>query len=82
MTTEPKVIVVTGAGGGMGKAIIEEQLKQGNRVIGLDLSVKALSNLTQDSLQCFEVNVLQEEQVNDIFQQIVDKNGGIDGMSM
>ncbi|GAA3349109.1 glucose 1-dehydrogenase [Lysinibacillus sp. FSL M8-0216] len=80
MTTEPKVIVVTGAGGGMGKAIMEEQLKQGNLVIGLDVSVKALSNLTHDSLQCFEVNVLQEERVNDIFQQIVDKYGRIDGL--
>ncbi|MGE7598363.1 SDR family NAD(P)-dependent oxidoreductase [Lysinibacillus fusiformis] len=80
MTTEPKVIVVTGAGGGMGKAIMEEQLKQGNLVIGLDLSVKALSDLTHDSLQCFEVNVLQEERVNDIFQQIVDKYGRIDGL--
>lgn len=28
MTVEQKVIVVTGAGGGMGKAIIQEQLKQ------------------------------------------------------
>ncbi|MFY2308438.1 MULTISPECIES: SDR family NAD(P)-dependent oxidoreductase [Lysinibacillus] len=80
MTTVPKVIVVTGAGGGMGKAIMEEQLKQGNLVIGLDLSVKALSDLTHDSLQCFEVNVLQEERVNDIFQQIVDKYGRIDGL--
>lgn len=80
MTTEPKVIVVTGAGGGMGKAIMEEQLKQGNLVIGLDLSVKALSDLTHDSLQCFEVNVLQEERVNNIFQQIFDKYGRIDGL--
>ncbi|PIJ97137.1 SDR family NAD(P)-dependent oxidoreductase [Lysinibacillus sphaericus] len=80
MATKPKVIVVTGAGGGMGRAIIEEQLKQGNLVIGLDLSITALSNLTHDSLQCFEVNVLQDERVNAIFQEIFNKYGRMDGL--
>ena len=80
MTVEQKVIVVTGAGGGMGKAIIQEQLKQGNRVVGLDLSIDALSDIAQDALQCFEVNVLQEERVQAICQQVFDKYGRIDGL--
>lgn len=71
MTVEQKVIVVTGAGGGMGKAIIQEQLKQGNRVVGLDLSIDALSDIAQDALQCFEVNVLQEDRVQAICQQVL-----------
>lgn len=80
MSVEQKVIVVTGAGGGMGKAIIQEQLKQGNRVVGLDLSIDALLDIAQDALQCFEVNVLQEERVQDICQQVFDKYGRIDGL--
>jgi len=80
MAVEQQVIIVTGAGGGMGKAIIQEQLAKGNSVVGLDLSVASLTDLAQDALQCFEVNVLQEERVNDICKQVIDKYGRIDGL--
>ncbi|WP_431811167.1 SDR family NAD(P)-dependent oxidoreductase [Lysinibacillus sp. FW12] len=80
MTVEQQVIVVTGAGGGMGKAIIEEQLKQGNIVVALDLSVEPLKEIAHDSLQCFEVNVLHEERVHAICQQVFDNYGRIDGL--
>ncbi|MFL1995932.1 glucose 1-dehydrogenase [Lysinibacillus irui] len=80
MTVEQQVIVVTGAGGGMGKAIIEEQLKQGNIVVALDLSVEPLKEIAHDSLQCFEVNVLHEEGVHAICQQVFDNYGRIDGL--
>ncbi|MFJ8461634.1 SDR family NAD(P)-dependent oxidoreductase [Lysinibacillus xylanilyticus] len=80
MAAEQQVIIVTGAGGGMGKAIIQEQLVKGNIVVGLDLSVASLTDLAQDALQCFEVNVLQEERVNDICKQVFEKYGRIDGL--
>lgn len=80
MAAEQQVIIVTGAGGGMGKAIIQEQLEEGNIVVGLDLSVASLTDLAQDALQCFEVNVLQEERVNDICKQVFEKYGRIDGL--
>ncbi|MGE8037201.1 3-ketoacyl-ACP reductase [Lysinibacillus sp. KCTC 33748] len=80
MTVEQKVIIVTGAGGGMGKAIIQEQLAKGNIAVGLDLSVASLSDLAHDTLRCFEVNVLQEERVNEVFKQIFDEYGRIDGL--
>lgn len=80
MAAEQQVIIVTGAGGGMGKAIIQEQLEKGNIVVGLDLSVASLTDLAQDTLQCFEVNVLQEERVNDICKQVFEKYGRIDGL--
>ncbi|MGE7915468.1 SDR family NAD(P)-dependent oxidoreductase [Lysinibacillus xylanilyticus] len=80
MAAEQQVIIVTGAGGGMGKAIIQEQLAKSNIVVGLDLSVASLTDLAQDALQCFEVNVLQEERVNDICKQVFEKYGRIDGL--
>ncbi|MGE7942377.1 SDR family NAD(P)-dependent oxidoreductase [Lysinibacillus xylanilyticus] len=80
MAAEQQVIIVTGAGGGMGKAIIQEQLEKGNIVVGLDLSVASLTDLAQDALQSFEVNVLQEERVNDICKQVFEKYGRIDGL--
>ncbi|MFC9541177.1 SDR family NAD(P)-dependent oxidoreductase [Lysinibacillus sp. NPDC056959] len=80
MAVEQKVIIVTGAGGGMGKAIIQEQLAKGNIAVGLDLSVASLNDLAHDALRCFEVNVLQEERVNEVFKQIFDEYGRIDGL--
>ena len=80
MAVEQKVIIVTGAGGGMGKAIIQEQLAKGNIAVGLDLSVASLNDLAHDNLRCFEVNVLQEERVNEVFKQIFDEYGRIDGL--
>lgn len=80
MAAEQQVIIVTGAGGGMGKAIIQEQLAKGNIVVGLDLSVASLNDLAQDALQCFEVNVLQDERVNEVFKRVFDKYGRIDGL--
>jgi len=80
MAVEQKVIIVTGAGGGMGKAIIQEQLAKGNIAVGLDLSVASLSDLANDTLRCFTVNVLQEERVNEVFKQIFDEFGRIDGL--
>lgn len=80
MVVEQKVIIVTGAGGGMGKAIIQEQLAKGNIAVGLDISVASLNGLAHDTLRCFEVNVLQEERVNELFKQIFDEYGRIDGL--
>ncbi len=80
MAVKQQVIIVTGAGGGMGKAIIQEQLAKGNIAVGLDLSVASLNDLAHDALRCFEVNVLQEERVNEVFKQIFDEYGRIDGL--
>jgi len=80
MAVAQQVIIVTGAAGGMGKAIIEDQLKQGNMVIGIDLSVASLAHLAQKSLQLHEVNVLQEEHIQAIFHEVYAKYGRIDGL--
>ncbi|MFJ7667012.1 SDR family NAD(P)-dependent oxidoreductase [Lysinibacillus sp. NPDC097195] len=80
MAVAQQVIIVTGAGGGMGKAIIENQLVQGNIVIALDLTVASLADLAQDSLQTYEVNILQEESIQEIFHEVYTKYGRIDGL--
>lgn len=80
MAIEQQVVIVTGAGGGMGQAIIKYLLEQGSIVVGLDLSVTSLAHLENDALQIFNVNVLDENKVNDVFQKVYDKNGQIDGL--
>lgn len=80
MAVEQQVVIVTGAGGGMGQAILKHLLEQGKIVVGLDLSVTSLAGMESDALQIYDVNVLNEDKVNDIFQSVYDKYGRIDGL--
>ncbi|MGE7839769.1 SDR family NAD(P)-dependent oxidoreductase [Lysinibacillus sp. NPDC093712] len=80
MAVAQQVIIVTGAGGGMGQAIIQGLLEQGNIVIGIDLSVASLVDLAHESLQTYEVNVLQEESIQEITKEVFAKYGQIDGL--
>lgn len=80
MAVERQVIIVTGAGGGMGKAIIKQQLAQKNIVVGIDLSVSSLAELEHEALETYEANVLQEERIQSVFKEVYDKYGRIDGL--
>lgn len=80
MAVEQQVVIVTGAGGGMGQAILKHLLEQGKIVVGLDLSVTSLAHLENHALRIYNVNVLNEEKVNDVFQKVYDKYGRIDGL--
>lgn len=75
-----KVIVVTGAGGGMGKAIVSRLLEQGASVVGIDLSVESLNGISQDKFIAKQANVLDEQSVADIFSEIYQEQGQIDGL--
>lgn len=77
---EKKVVIVTGANGGMGKAIVEQLLGQGHIVIALDLSITTLSSVNDHLLQSYEVNVLDEACVRQIIQDISLQFGRIDGL--
>ncbi|QDQ02467.1 glucose 1-dehydrogenase [Lysinibacillus fusiformis] len=80
MAVAQQVMIVTGAGGGMGKAILQHQLTQGNIVVGLDLSVASLAELAHENLQTYEANVLQEEHIQTVFKEVYEKYGRIDGL--
>lgn len=80
MAVAQQVMIVTGAGGGMGKAILQHQLAQGNIVVGLDLSVASLAELAHENLQTYEANVLQEEHIQIVFKEVYEKYGRIDGL--
>ncbi|WP_431027667.1 SDR family NAD(P)-dependent oxidoreductase [Lysinibacillus sp. LZ02] len=77
---DKQVVIVTGAGGGMGKAIIEQLLAQGHTVIGLDLSITALADIKDDSLHIYEVNVLDEARVKQIIQDVYTQYNRIDSL--
>ncbi|MHA6260929.1 SDR family NAD(P)-dependent oxidoreductase [Sporosarcina sp. CAU 1771] len=75
-----KVIVVTGAGGGMGKAIVNKLLSQGAVVAGIDLSIASLEEITHPNFIAKAASVLDEQKVAEIFEEVNSKHGKIDGL--
>ncbi|MCF3944558.1 SDR family NAD(P)-dependent oxidoreductase [Oceanobacillus alkalisoli] len=82
MTFKTKTIIVTGAGGGMGKATVESLLEEGANVIGCDLNVAALSELEDNPrFQAVAGDLLDEAAVQHIFEEAKRKFGSVDGLA-
>lgn len=80
MKLTDKVIVVTGAGGGMGKEIVLQLLERGAFVIGIDLSIDSLKNIQHPNFVAKAADVLDEERVSEIFAEVYLEHGKIDGL--
>ncbi|MCM3709201.1 SDR family NAD(P)-dependent oxidoreductase [Sporosarcina luteola] len=80
MKLTDKVIVVTGAGGGMGKAIVSQLLERGAFVVGIDLSVDSMNGIQQPNFVAKAADVLNEERVSEIFAEVHQEQGKIDGL--
>ena len=52
MKVQNKTIVVTGAGGGIGSALVRELLRRGARVAAVDLREEGLRALKKQSFRC------------------------------
>ncbi|ASN06275.1 SDR family NAD(P)-dependent oxidoreductase [Virgibacillus necropolis] len=82
MTFKDKTIIVTGAGGGMGKATVDLLLKAGANVVGCDLNTDALLEFEgKDNLMTCQGNLLEESTVQQIFKDAAERFGGIDGLA-
>lgn len=81
-----KVLVVTGAGSGMGREITLLLLERGARVAGVDLNAEGLAETARRAggssgrLSTHAVNVTDEEAVARLPQEIIDIHGHIDGL--
>ena len=71
-----KHILVTGATGGMGKAICESLIAKGYKVYGIDYR----KNDEVDGLEFFECDVTDTESVEDVFEKIKEQTGKLDGI--
>lgn len=56
-TSSPSHVVVTGAGGFMGRHLVADQLRRGRRVVALDRDVSALHALSAPGLRLVEADV-------------------------
>lgn len=81
-----KIIIVTGAGGGIGSELVLELLDRGARVVACDLKdeylqkLKDRANVTEDVLSFHTVDITDRSSVESTISQIVKQHGRIDGL--
>jgi len=86
MKAAGKVIVVTGAGSGMGQQVVLELLRRGARVAAVDMSEPRLQETVRlasggsGSLATYVVNVTDRPAVEALPQQVQDRFGSVDGV--
>lgn len=79
---EGKVIVVSGAGQGIGKALTEQILAMGGKVAAVDLNAEALAEsfAGNDDVQRFAGDVTDENFVDQMVQQAAEALGDVNGL--
>lgn len=85
MLTSNKTIVVTGAGGGVGRELVRELLKRGSRVAGVDINEAALMETKKetgnsDKLSLHVVDITNFDAVNQLVDDVVSYHGYVDGI--
>ena len=76
-----KIAVVTGAAGGMGRAIVDRLLADGLHVVGLDQDAAALRAMTHDlgdRFTAMPVDLTRSEDILAVFQSIAAQFTGLD----
>lgn len=74
-----KVAVVTGSSSGIGAAVFKDFLKEGLKVIGLDIDIKNTREVIQTLGECqknafaFPCNVADQDSVKETFKNIEEK---------
>lgn len=86
MKVSGKVIVVTGAGSGMGRELALELLRRGARVAAVDLNAAALEGTAALaasnglSLASFTLNITDRAAVEALVQKVQERFGTVDGL--
>jgi len=80
----PRVIVITGAGQGIGSAIAQRFASQKVRLTLVDINLEQVQSLadslkeTGSEILCLKADVSNKEQVQQLFAQVVEKFGTVD----
>lgn len=86
MKVAGKVIVVTGAGNGMGREISLNLLSKGAKVIGLDINMEGLKKTQElagnnsDAMKLMQLDITNREAVEQVAEEAVQLFGAVDGI--
>ncbi len=76
-----KVAVVTGAAGGLGRAITAQLIQDGLHVVGLDIDAAGLAEMGQgDHFTGMVADLVDAEAITATFDQIAETFGGLDAL--
>ena len=75
-----RIAVVTGAAGGLGRAISAKLLADGLHVIGLDIDAAGLASMAQAGFTGHVTDLSDASAITDIFTVIARDRGGIDAL--
>ena len=73
-----KVAVVTGAAGGMGRAIVARLIADGLHVVGLDVDAAGLSDMAADGFEGIVTDLMDVTAITSAFEHIGAAHGGVD----
>jgi len=85
MKLDGKVLIVTGAGSGMGREVALEALRRGARVAGVDVNPTTLDETavlanSPDRFSAHVVNVAERASVDALPAAVIDRFGAVDGL--
>ncbi|MFN8375479.1 MAG: SDR family oxidoreductase [Anaerolineae bacterium] len=85
MQVANKIIVVTGGGSGIGRALVLKLISEGARVAAVDLNENSLRETVAlvnqpDKLSTHILNISDRQAVEALPQQVIDKHGAVDGL--
>ncbi|ADD26955.1 SDR family NAD(P)-dependent oxidoreductase [Meiothermus ruber] len=85
MKVQGKVVVVTGGGSGMGRALVLRLLSKGARVAAVDLNAASLQETAQlaqaaERLSTHVLNITQREAVEALPAEVMARHGAVDGL--
>lgn len=75
-----KIACVTGAAGGLGRAISEKLIADGLHVIGMDIDAAALQSMPSDQFTARPIDLTDAAAIGMTFAKLKDAFGGIDAL--
>ena len=75
-----RIAVVTGAAGGMGRAISAKLIADGLHVVGLDLNEAGLADMAGKSFSGLMCDLTDPAAIAQVFAQIAQEHGGMDAL--
>ena len=75
-----RIAVVTGAAGGLGRAITSQLIQDGLHVVGLDVDAGGLEDLHQSGFTAKVCDLTQPDAIHAVFEGIRTDHGGVDAL--